>query len=433
MRILIASQTYLPGTNGQAVFTIRLAEGLARAGHDVMAIVPSERGPAYLETIHGVQVFGVAALHLAWLHPATYFAPWPNPGVQQALAAFQPDLVHIQDHYPLCQSVLRAATAHGVPVVGTNHFLPENVIANVAPALMAHPRLRALVALGLWRMMLAVFNQLDAVTTPTETAAQILRRQAITRPVTAISCGVDTHIFHPRPELDRATIRRSWGLAADRPLFLYVGRVDHEKQIELVLRALSQLPHAGLQFGVVGRGSAMAELQALALQLGLDDRVAFLGYVPGPDLPVLLHSADVFVMPSPQELQSIATIEAMATGRPILAANARALPELVVSGINGYLFEPGQADSLAQGLARLLKDRSRWAALGQASLERAQKHSLTKTIYTYETLYRSVVAAYHPLAAHSIPLVEPSTILPPAHRSPRSPADSNPHTNAHTR
>ncbi len=394
MRILIASQTYLPGTNGEAVFTIQLAEGLAQAGHDVMAVIPSEREFSYQERIQGVHVCGVASVHLRFLHPATYFTPLPDRAVSRAFDAFQPEVVHLQDHYPLCQSVLHAARERHLPVLGTNHFLPENLIFNFAPNLLKHQRPPTWLTYALWDTMRMVFNQLDLITVPTETAAQILRQQSLYTPVMAVSCGVDTRRFRPRPDLNQAEVRRAYGFDADQPLFLYVGRLDWEKRIDVILRALHRRPHADLQFGIAGSGgSAVPKLRALASELGLGPRVRFIGFVPAPDLPRLLNSAEVFVMPSPEELQSIATIEAMATGKPVLAANARALPELVTTGVNGCLFRAGDPDDAARQIGLLLDKRAEWTKMGQASLERAQLHSLAATLRRYESLYQSLLTA----------------------------------------
>jgi len=110
--------------------------------------------------------------------------------------------------------------------------------------------------------------------------------------------------------------------------------------------------------------------------------------VPSERLPDLYRCADIFVMPSPEELQSIATLEAMACARPILAANARALPELVTPGTNGALFEPGRADSVASNMTGLLEHVDRWPYMGNASRSRAVAHSLENTVRRYEDLYR---------------------------------------------
>ena len=166
---------------------------------------------------------------------------------------------------------------------------------------------------------------------------------------------------------------------------------DREKRVDLMLRGLALLrKKTGIQaqVAIAGQGSALKELAALANHLRLGPSVQFLGYVPSERLPDLYRCADIFVMPSGEELQSIATLEAMACGRPVLAANARALPELVSRDVNGSLFEPGQAESLAAEMAWMLENTGRWARMGSASRSRALAHSIDNTVRRYEDIYR---------------------------------------------
>jgi len=102
-------------------------------------------------------------------------------------------------------------------------------------------------------------------------------------------------------------------------------------------------------------------------------------------------SADIFVMPSSAELQSIATLEAMSCGKPALVANARALPELVEHGVNGYLFEADNAADAAYWMNKFLESPEDWAEMGQAGILRSQPHSLNNTILAYEECYRMVI------------------------------------------
>mgnify|MGYP005837054093 CR=1 FL=1 len=389
MRVLIAAQTYRPATNGAAVFTLNLAEGLARAGHEVIVLVPSNRMRAYRTVSNGVRIEAVRAVPLVPLYSDVYVTLMIGRQVARLVRALAPDVVHIQDHYPLSRAVLKAALRLGLPVVATNHFLPENVAHHVP----VFRRARGILDPVLWRMVLDVFNRADVVTSPTETAVHILREQGLQPPAQAISCGVDLERFWRASTVDRAAVRLRYGLDPRRTLFLYLGRLDPEKRLDVLLLGLQRLGRSDLQLAVAGRGRRARSLRRLASRLGLDGQVVFTGYVPGEDLPALLTSADVFAMPSEAELQSIATLEAMATGKPVLAANARALPELVWEGINGRLFRSGDPDDAARCIARLLDERDRWADMGAASRILACGHSIESTVRRYEELYRSLCAS----------------------------------------
>jgi glycosyltransferase involved in cell wall biosynthesis len=139
----------------------------------------------------------------------------------------------------------------------------------------------------------------------------------------------------------------------------------------------------------VGDGDQRRALEALAHELGLDAKVIFHGRTPEAELRSLLTRASVFAIASIAELQSIATMEAMASGLPIVAADAVALPHLVHDGENGYLFPPGNVDELAARLTDVLsagpEERLR---MQRASLKGVEIHDINRTLDTFEALYR---------------------------------------------
>jgi 1,2-diacylglycerol 3-alpha-glucosyltransferase len=120
--------------------------------------------------------------------------------------------------------------------------------------------------------------------------------------------------------------------------------------------------------------------------------VHFTGFIPNSDLPSILNSIDIFTMPSEAELLSTASLQAMACARPMLVADAVALPELVTAGGNGLLFHPGDEDDAARCMASLADHSERWPAMGAASLERVSPHSLKNIVHHYEDLYRNILS-----------------------------------------
>ncbi|MEZ4620878.1 MAG: glycosyltransferase [Caldilineaceae bacterium] len=244
MKILLVGQAYYRRDNGQAVFTINLAEGLAAAGHQVLVVAPSLSGKAARSEEHGVIVQTVPALALIDNTNVTAFC---RGLIARTIDKFQPDVVHVQDHYFLSRSVLAIARARRLPAVGTNHFLPENLTDNLPVTLWARKALDRL----LWSTMLSAYNHLGAVSTPTETAAKILRAQGIHVPVTAISCGVNVERFQPRPQLDRLVLRARYGIAPDKLIVCYVGRLDREKDLDVLIKAVAQLDRDDLQWSIL--------------------------------------------------------------------------------------------------------------------------------------------------------------------------------------
>jgi len=391
MRILITSSTYAPARNGQAVFTTSLAEGMVRRGHEVWLLAPSDKRIPYRTERSGVQIQTVRAFDLGFIHSEAYGALLPDLEVRKFFNSFQPDVVHIQEHHPLSRCALDAARRRNIKVIGTNHFMPENLAHYVPLPAFLKPAFNRL----LWSWMGWTFNSLDVVTAPSRTAAEIIRSQGLRVPVIPISCGVDPNQFHPDPSVDRRAVLARYGLHQDRTIFLFVGRVDTEKRVDVLIRAAKKLARDDIQLAVAGEGADLPACQSLVRELGVEDRVRFTGFVPAVDLPALLNSVDYFAMPSEAELLSIASLEAMATGLPLLAARSQALPELVDEGVNGFLFNPGDADDACRCMSLLADHPERRAEMGAASLKKVKPHSLENVLARYEELYTQCAANGH--------------------------------------
>ena len=386
MRVLMAGQTYGP-RNGPGVFTARLAHGLAAAGHAVLVAVPAARPRSSRERDGGVELALVRSVSLAPVYPEVRTSFASAPALRALIEAWRPDVVHLHDHYPLAAAALAAARRRGLPVLGTDNFLPGNSLPHLT-LLARHRATRRLLERYLWRSVRRVLGRVDLLTAATPTAVAALRPHLPDVPLEAVSCGVDLERFRPHAASDPAAVRRRHGLDPEAVLFLYVGRLDREKRLTTLIDAWTRLDGAAAaaQLALVGRGTEGAALARRITALGLEGSVRCLGFVADGDLPPLLAAADAFAMPSDVELQSIATLEAMACGLPVAAAAAAALPELVESGANGELFAPGNAADAARALALLL-DHERRRRYRRESLRRAARHGLGRTVDRFAELY----------------------------------------------
>ena len=173
---------------------------------------------------------------------------------------------------------------------------------------------------------------------------------------------------------------------------LYLGRLDPEKRVDVLVEAMARARDPGLRLLLVGRGVQEGRLHALRRRLGLVSRVHFLDFVSDAALPGVFGAADIFAMPSEAELQSIATLQALAVGLPVIAADAVALPELVRAGWNGALFRPGDPGDLARHLDELSGDPARRATMAQAARAVAARHDQKLTVAQYERLYQVVTS-----------------------------------------
>lgn len=192
--------------------------------------------------------------------------------------------------------------------------------------------------------------------------------------------GVELERFSATPEPTSRTI-------------LFIGRLDPPKRPDLALRAFAQtsasFPDAELL--VVGDGVLAGESENLARELGLGDRVQFLG--ARDDVPELLGRAGCVLLASDYESSPLAVVEGMASGLPVVASDAAGIGELVDDGRTGYLAPLGDADALARALERVLGDPDEARRLGDAGRAAAADLSLTKMIDATSELYDELAQA----------------------------------------
>jgi glycosyltransferase involved in cell wall biosynthesis len=394
LTIVIGADTFAPEINGSATFAASLAGGLARRGHTVHMVAPAagrhEHGVFREE--HGGETITV---HRLWSwryrpHPWLRFAlPWRiESNAARILDSVKPDVVHYQSNIVVGRGLSKQALKRKIRLIATNHVMPENLLEFSLVPRFAH----GMVVRWLWWDADRIYSRAEAMTSPTRRAADLVEAHTRIRGVLAISCGLDssnyTPSFAPRTE----------------NLIMFVGRVTSEKQIDKLIRAFALLdPTLDAKLEIVGGGELEADLKHLAESLGVTDRIQFDSYVTTEFLRSALTRATVFAMPSIAELQSIATMEALASGLPVVAANAMALPHLVHDGKNGYLFEPGDVEEFAARLTDVLTmPEDELQEFKRESLKIVEAHDINRTLSTFEELYRGHTVV-EPLIEESLP------------------------------
>lgn len=263
---------------------------------------------------------------------------------------------------------------------------------DLLPALVARRLSGAKVILGchgedFYRGDRWLARQIDAAVSCSRFNAQtIAGRYGFTPEV--VFNGIDTDLFHPQPP--DPTLRARLGVAATAPLLLFVGRLQPWKGVETAIRALPQIPQAVLL--IAGDGEDRARLAAIANELGLNERVRFLGSVPRLQLPALYASVDLLVATShASETFGIGPVEAQACGLPVVATRFGGFPEVVAAGQTGLLVPPRDPAALAAAVNELLADPGRRAAMAAAAPAWASQFAWPAVVDRIEAVYRAVV------------------------------------------
>lgn len=389
MRILFATDNFYPNVNGAANFAYTLIKGLLDRGHHIFVIAPSQKFNYTVTKQKNLTIYGIRSVMIPKIiHPSGMRVPLTiNPiRIKKIVEEVKPDVIHIQDHFMIGSKVCDAGRRLKIPLVGTNHFMPENFLHYLDPFDFAKKSLSKFA----WRQLINVYKHLDLITIPTKTAAVLLKNLGLKNPLTIISCGIDLKKFNPKKNGN--LMKKRFGIAGSKPVVLFVGRLDKEKNIDTLIGAFAiVLSSIDAKLVIAGKGKEKSNLVNLSKDLKISQNVNFVGFVPEEDLPFLYRIADVFAIASIAELQSIATMEAMASGLPVVAAKVMALPELVEDGENGYLFGEGDVNEAAKCMLKILTNPILRKKMSENSLKIISKHDLNKTINSFENVYHRLV------------------------------------------
>jgi glycosyltransferase involved in cell wall biosynthesis len=236
----------------------------------------------------------------------------------------------------------------------------------------------------------------DYVTMPTQAAIDMLasgRTDLPDVPIKPVSNGIDLSRFQATKPGE--AIYRKFHIPKDHLIISYVGRLDSEKHIHVLIDAFNTLlskTTKPVHLLVVGGGTDAERLENHAYELGIHDHVTFTGRVTDDEIVELHKVGDVFAMPSPAELQCIAALEAMSSGKPVVAVDAGAVYELCQTDRNGFLCHKDDDVQIAEALLKLVEDNELRAKFGKESLAIAKTHDINHTLDQFEEIYEKVIS-----------------------------------------
>jgi sulfoquinovosyltransferase len=216
-----------------------------------------------------------------------------------------------------------------------------------------------------WAMLRLVHNRADLTLVTSPQMKEELTEHGVQR-VEVWRKGIDTEVFDPKYKSQTMREKLSAGHPED-PLMIYVGRLGTEKKLELLKDVLHKIPNARL--AIVGKGPAQEKLK----EHFKGTKTVFTGIMHGKELSEAFASADVFVMPSDSETLGFVVLESMASGVPVVGAEAGGIPSIIHDGVDGYLAEPGNADSFTEKVKNLLDNREHRVEMGKAARTEAEQ------------------------------------------------------------
>lgn len=385
MKILLVTDSFYPNIDGGAIAQYNLVKELAKKGHDIRVIAPGYSFKNYIEKRENALIYRTRAIKLPfYMNGRYFFSPFPLFKVKKIIKEFKPDIINICSPYPISVSSYIWGRKYGIPIIGSIHILPENILSP-----FSNSKFYNTFKHYAWKYLIYFFNLVDWTTIPTETGAKMYIEKGLKTNITPISNGLETNVFNPNNNGEY--LRKKFNLPKEN-IVLFAGRMAKEKNIEVLIKAIPfVLKKIDAHFLFVGSGGEYKQqMIKLVEKLRVEKHVTFTDFLDWKDYPNIYAIADVFAIPSEAELQSIVTMEAVATGLPVVVADKGALPELASNG-NGLVFESANSEQMAECIIKILSDKKLRTDMGKKSLQLIKKHSLESVADQFEKLYKKVI------------------------------------------
>lgn len=353
MRIAMFTEVFLPKIDGVVTRILRTLDELSALGHQVLVFAPGDPPPQYA----GFEVVRVRSVS---------FRPWypeikvglPTPRIAEQMVAFRPDVVHAINPAWLAAYAVLSAKRRDLPLLASYHTQLASYVKKLNLSLLTGTADR-------WTTMLHNRAEVNLCTSPQMVAAA--QANGVQR-VGLWPKAVDTINYDPQARTKPMRRRLTDG-HPDEPLAICVGRLSNEKNLDDLLAVVHQNP--AVRFALVGSGPARDRLR----NAFSGTKTVFTGYLTGHELAEAYASADVFLFPSTTETLGFAGLEAMASGLPVIGANAGGIPHLFTDGVGGFLVPPHDADAFTAKLRLLIDDPGLRAEMGRAARAEAERHS----------------------------------------------------------
>ena len=381
MKILFISDVYFPRINGVSTSIETFRRNLREHGHTVHLIAPDYLAPSPDET----DIMRVPARYLPFDPEDRLMSyGWVMKQLDK-LRSEQYDVIHIQTPFVAHYLGTKLSRLLGIPCIETYHTFFEEYLYHYVP----------LVPKGVMKSLAKRFsrhqgNSLDGMVVPSHPMLHVLKEYGVTTHSEVIPTGIEPASFVLG---DRDKFRKNYNIPQDRPVLLFLGRVAHEKNIGFLLKVLDQVKKTipEILFVVAGEGPARASLEHEARALGLNENVAFIGYLDRhTELNDCYRSADIFIFSSRTETQGLVLLEAMAQGLPVVSTAELGTRDVLRDGLGVWIAKEDLSDFSGK-IIKMLGDAEVRKSLGESGRDYAHGWSASKQAERMLSFYQSII------------------------------------------
>lgn len=368
-----------------------------------VACYPTYGGSGVVATELGMELGtrGHEVHFVSYEPPARYSRSAKGVSFHEAEAAVYPVFKHPPHMLAMASKIAEVATDENLDVFHVHYAIPHTISACIARAIIGRPEMPIITTLhgtditvvgkepSYAPVMKFALRDSDGITTVSEWLQEETRSVfGFDGELEVIPNFIDTERFAPRA--DNTT--RAELASDDEFIVMHISNFRPVKRTMDVVRAFARLQEAlPARLVFLGGGPEAASCRKLATELGVKDRVSFLGETP--DVTPLLAAADVFMLPSENESFGLAALEALACGVPVIATTTGGIPEVIDDAKTGYLFDIGDTASMANAMIELARDRAKLQKMRQdARASAAERFAVSRVVPLYEEYYERVLA-----------------------------------------
>lgn len=383
MRIAFFTNCYKPLINGVVTSIVYLKEAYEKKGHQIYIFAPKVED--YID--QEKNIFRYRSINLT--NKVKYPIAIPlSFKAKKVITEFNPDLIHIHHPFVLSSVAIMYSKQLGIPKILTIHTQYDQY------AYYAAPLPQKLTQEVIKKIVSNLADKTDCIVTPSESMKALIKNYGMKNRIEVIPNAIKLSTFREKNELECLKISKRFNLKEDEKIILFVGRVATEKSIDKIIKALGIIKKHGIsktKLLIVGNGPARDELIHLVQVLGVEEEVIFCGEVNYEEIRYYYKIADVFTMASASESFGIVTIEALASGLPVLAVKAPGAMDILTDGFDGLLTDDN-IEHFAKSLEKIIRDPELRERLSKGALKTSAKYSINMISERMLNLYREIIA-----------------------------------------
>lgn len=376
MKILMTTDLYIPTVNGVVTSIRTLKQSLEKKGHDVRILSLSEE----LKINSKDHIYSVSSMNFNKIYPGARVSLSVNRLIYQNIIEWQPDIIHSHCEFSTFKMAKDIAEDLNIPIVHTYHTIYEDYTHYFSPNKTIGEKIVS-------HFSRRILNQTELVIAPTEKVKHLLNKYQVDTLIDVIPTGIDTDQFQQEVNKEELLqLKQKLGILEQDRVLLFIGRIAKEKNIEELIRYLSNMKAPHIKLLICGDGPFREELEEYINEHHLSEQVIFTGMICPKDIATYYQLGDIFINASTSETQGLTYIEALLSGLPVLCRKDASIDNVIYNGVNGLVFT--NYEEFSNELRLLLEHPKKRKALGQAA-------SLMATqVYSAETFANKIEAQY---------------------------------------